>query len=227
AMTDEDPLDLERIDQEIRINELKAEAEELAGGEMTHLEADDCPPNLQEAFWNHVVEYEKAEWTSHHEQLAKRGHRFPPPTELDDAALTAKLWELINALASMSVYLHCTNHLSDRELYTALLEESLHDAIKDVPPSKAGSWHHDCIGSGSDEDNFLWLKYYAKEEDRARWAKDFPGDEIPPHEDPPYERDHHLPKWELEQIQHLTAEDFESFDADEDEADGELDDSEE
>ena len=36
-------------------------------------------------------------------------------------------------------------------------------------------------GSGSDEDNQLYLKYYADEEWRERWHKDWPNDVIPPH----------------------------------------------
>jgi hypothetical protein len=60
TMPVDDPNDLEKVDQEIRINELKAEAEELVGKEMSGGEADDCPPEIQEQFWKNVVEYEKA-----------------------------------------------------------------------------------------------------------------------------------------------------------------------
>ena len=49
-------------------------------------------------------------------------------------------------------------------------------------------------GSGSDEDNELYLKYYADEDYRQRWHKDWPNDVIPPHVDPPYNRDSKLPK---------------------------------
>jgi hypothetical protein len=37
------------------------------------------------------------------------------------------------------------------------------------------------------------LKYYASEKYRAWWREDFPEYEIPAHEDPPYDRDRHLP----------------------------------
>ncbi len=48
--------------------------------------------------------------------------------------------------------------------------------------------------SGSERDIHAWLKYYADEETRQRWAEDFPNDVVPPHEDPPYDRDRHLPQ---------------------------------
>ena len=56
----------------------------------------------------------------------------------------------------------------------------------------------DLIGSGSEEDIEIGLRYYESEEDRRRWAKEFPKDVIPPHEDPPFDRDRLLPKAEEE-----------------------------
>ena len=54
--------------------------------------------------------------------------------------------------------------------------------------------HLDLVGSGSEEDIALWLKYYADEETRVQWARDFPDMVVPPHENPPYDRDRQLPK---------------------------------
>jgi hypothetical protein len=55
------------------------------------------------------------------------------------------------------------------------------------------AWRIDLIGSGSEEDIYLWMKYYADEETRRQWKSDFPDYEMPEHEDPPYDRDRHLP----------------------------------
>jgi hypothetical protein len=41
---------------------------------------------------------------------------------------------------------------------------------------------------------FLYHKFYASEESRQRWLRDFPDEPMPPHEDPPYDRDGNLPQ---------------------------------
>jgi hypothetical protein len=38
------------------------------------------------------------------------------------------------------------------------------------------------------------MKYYADEGTRRGWLADFPDDEMPPHEEPPYDRDRFLPR---------------------------------
>jgi hypothetical protein len=38
------------------------------------------------------------------------------------------------------------------------------------------------------------MRYYADEEERARWAADFPDFPMPPREKPPFDRDRHLPQ---------------------------------
>ena len=196
-MGEKDPDELERVDQEIRINELRHKAEELAGGQMVAWESEECPPDIQESFWRRVVEYERAGWTSHSEQLTRAWVELPPAGALDDPALSAKLRELVEALARMRVFVHNTNHLSDRELYEELVGEVLHERVADVPADPHGCYVIDLLGSGSDEDTRLYLRYYADEEWRRQWAKDFPEDEIPPHEDPPYDRDRFLPREEF------------------------------
>ena len=56
------------------------------------------------------------------------------------------------------------------------------------------AWHIQLLSSGSDEDNYLYLKYYADDDWRRQWHKDFPSDPIPEHEELPYDRDRLLPK---------------------------------
>src|SRR5947207_9442627 len=116
----DDPKELKRVDQEIRLNELKAQAEELAGGEMTSWESPDCPPEIAEQFWQNVVDFEKSEGTTHIQILLDRGVELPAPIDLTDAQLRAKLAELITELAKMNVYLCSTDHLNDRQLYELL-----------------------------------------------------------------------------------------------------------
>jgi hypothetical protein len=192
-MSDE-PDDAPDIDQEIRINELREAAREAAGGEMTEWESPDAPPELAEQFWANVLAYESAPETCHFNQLEEAGIELPEPGQLDDAALTAKLWEVINSLARLNVFLSQTDHLSDRELYEELWHDTLREITVDLPPDSGWTCGLDMLGSGSDEDCQLYLKYYADEDYRDHCRKDWPDDVIPPHVDPPYDRDSKLPQ---------------------------------
>jgi hypothetical protein len=182
-------------DQDQRIENLKRRAEELGQGEMEIDELGDCPADLEEAFWEQVVGYEEAPWTTNFQQLEEAGVSLPPPDSLDDQALTAKLWEVIHALALLRVFVEQTNHLSDRELYTHLWTDSLREDTKVVPPNTDSAWHLPVLGD-SEEDMLLYLKYYADDDERQHWHAQFPEDLIPEHEDLPYDRDHLLPKRE-------------------------------
>lgn len=76
-MSTDAPLDLNRVDQEIRMNELKEEACELAGGDMHVWENPDCQPEIMEQFWNHVVAYEKTPRSCDFSRLEDMGVAFP------------------------------------------------------------------------------------------------------------------------------------------------------
>lgn len=186
------------VDQQIRINELREQARELTGGQMTDMEDPDAPPELIEQFWGNVVEWERAPWTSEFELLRRDGIDLPDPDEMDDATLHAKLWTAIHAMARRHSYLCNTDHLRDRELYTLLWEEIWHEATKDIPhvtdddAKPRGCAWIDMLGSGSEEDLELYLRYYANDDERAMWAKD--GITVPDREKPPHDRDRHLPK---------------------------------
>jgi hypothetical protein len=181
-------------DQEKRIEDLKRHAEELCGGEMAVSSLDDCPVEVEEAFWKHVVEFEEAPWTTHFQQLENAGVALPAPESLNDEELTAKLWEIIQKLALLRVFIEQTDHLSDRELYTHLWSDSLREETKALMLGPDSACHLQLLGSGSEEDNQLYLKYYADDDFRRHWRKDFPNEPIPAHEDPPYDRDRLLPK---------------------------------
>ena len=180
-------------DRENRIDALKRHAEELSGGQMEVGNLDDCPAEVEEGFWKHLVDYEEAPWTTHFQQLENAGVSIPKPDSLKDEELTAKLWEVIQKLALLHVFIEQTDHLSDRELYTHLWTDSLREETKALPLTANSAYHIQLLGSGSDEDNLLYLKYYADDDFRQYWHHDFPSDPIPRHEDPPYDRDRRLP----------------------------------
>jgi len=186
--------DREKKSRENRVEALKRRAEELSGGQMEVGGLDDYPEETEEAFWKHVVDYEEAPWTTHFQQLENAGVSLPPPESLSDEELTAKLWEVMQKLALLHVFIEQTDHLSDRELYAHLWTGSLREETKALPLDANSACHIQILGGGSDEDNLLYLKYYADEDFRQYWQQDFPGDPMPRHEDPPYDRDRRLPK---------------------------------
>ena len=179
---------------EKRIKDLKRRAKELCGGQVDLDKPSNCPAETEEAFWKHVVDYEEAPWTTHFHQLESAGVSLPDPDSLNDQQLAIKLWDLIQKLALLRVFIEQTDHLSDRELYEHLWTDSLREEIKALPPDANSAYHIQMLGSGSEEDNHLYLKYYADDTERRHWHKDFPNDPIPAHEDPPYDRDRLLPK---------------------------------
>ncbi len=184
----------EKKTPEERIEDLKRRAEELCGGQMEVGTLDDYPAEVEEGFWKHVVDYEEAPWTTNFQQLENAGVSLPPPDSLTDEELTAKLWEVIQKLALLHVFVEQTDHLSDRELYTHLWTDSLREETKTLALAANSAYHIQLLGSYSEEDMVLYLKYYADEDWRRQWHKDWPNDPIPAHEDPPYDRDRLLPK---------------------------------
>ncbi len=181
-------------DPEDRIRELEERAADLTGGQMTSWASEDAPPEVLEKFWENVVAFEESGWVEPFDVLVQGGIELPSPGDLDGEALRAKLWELIRVMALLHMYLEQTDHLSDRELYTVLWEEHLHEEAVLPMGEPGGNYIIDMLGSGSEEDIHIHLLHYADEEYRRHWAQDWPDDEIPDHEDPPYDRDRQLPR---------------------------------
>jgi len=177
--------------QEERINKLRAELEKL-GGSTSTLEA--MPADMEEEFLRHVLEYETAEQISLLRLLENAGLQVPPPESLDDDVLKIKLKEIVDRMGSVGAYLVHTNHLSDRDLYGYLYHEALREETVLFPENPSYAYMIDLTGSGSEDDNQAYLKYYADEEYRRQWAHDWPDDRMPEHEEPPFDRDRFLPQ---------------------------------
>ncbi len=148
---------------------------------------------VREKFWKYVVAFEKATWSQPFQVLIESSISLPPPDELDDSQLTSKLSEVVNALSLLRVYLYHTDHLSDRELYAQLWSDSLREETVLQPDNADFACDIDLIGSGSEEDIDIYLKYYADEEERTRWAKEWPGEPMPDRKQLPFDRDRYLP----------------------------------
>jgi hypothetical protein len=181
-------------DQEERIKNLHAELEKIGGTVVDRLES--MPADMEEEFLRHVLEYETAEPISLLTWLAKSGIEVLDPDQLDDKTLSIKLQEVIYGMAYVGAYLLHTNHLSDRELYE-FLSDCLTEEVVLFPENPDYAYIIDMVGgveSGSDEDIQTYLKYYADDIARVKWGHDWPGDKIPKHEDPPFDRDRFLPQ---------------------------------
>lgn len=72
-----------------------------------------------------VHDLENAEMTTNQAQLLEIG--------IDTA--TATLWEIINGLADLNIFLLHSNHLTDTQLLFRLCEEITTEQVRDLPPS--------------------------------------------------------------------------------------------
>ena len=178
-------------DQEERIAKLRQELERLGGNALS---LESMPADMEEEFLRQVLEYENAEPTTLFRLLENSGLDIPPPDQLDDDAVTIKLKEIVERMATLGAYLLHTDHLTDRELYVYLFADGLREEAVLFPENPSYAYMIDLTGSGSDADNQIYLKYYADEEHRQQWARDWPDDHLPEHEDTPFDRDRFLPQ---------------------------------
>src|SRR4051812_41179935 len=81
-----------------------------------------CPDDCPEEAWKEISAFDHTPLTTSARELKRSGIELPAPETLDDAALTAKLWEVIHGLAARNTTLSSTDHLSDRELYAWLYD---------------------------------------------------------------------------------------------------------
>ena len=123
------------------------------------------------------------------EQLTARGVELRTDDAIPDDELGRHLWQLLARLRDLRIELDHTDHLSDRELYRKLLT--------DIVPSEIAA--HDEIGfaehfqlllcTGDEPQTSTYLRYFADENERGWWQKDNPDYQMPPQEDPPFNRD--------------------------------------
>lgn len=178
-------------DQEERIAKLRQELEKLGGSSMS---LESMPADMEEEFLRQVLEYETAEPISLFRLLENSGVEIPAPDQLDEPSLSAKLKEIIERMATLGAYVLHTNHLTNRELYNYLYVDGLREEAVLFPENPSYAYMIDLTGSGSDADNQIYLRYYADQEHRKRWAQDWPDDPMPEHEEPPFDRDRFLPQ---------------------------------
>ena len=138
---------------------------------------------------------EHAVWMPARDILIREGFTPLAPEAIDPAQLRGRLWELIYALAARRIFFHGTDHLDDREL-CAKLDLFLDEDCADCPPAAETNYRVDIAerGSGTEDIEQLWLRYYANDTDRADWLREFPDTPMPPRERPSHDRDRFLPE---------------------------------
>ncbi len=179
---DSDPLGLDKVDREI------ADAKSESAPDDPSVDLID--PALEAK----LRAMEPENWTPPAQQLAEQNIPLLPPAEITDETLVPILWMLLHNLSLRGFYISHSDHLSDRELYAELWERGLRDPAHLPGRNPRGGWFHDFLGSWGDDEMQLWLRYYASDEERAKHAKEYPKDTIPPKEKPVCNRDWRLPK---------------------------------
>lgn len=154
------------------------------------------PPELENQFLRQVLAFSEGPTTTLVAELGRIGIELPAPATLSDEAVTAKLWEVVNGLARLRVFLERTDHLDDRALYELLHGELLPDEMDALATDDLSAWFVDLLGTWGAEEMRLYVKYYADEERRRSWLEDWPDYDMPSHEDLPYDRDRLLPACE-------------------------------
>lgn len=128
------------------------------------------------------------EQTTLYFELEKMGQAPPFAEDLNDEELSRALTDMIWGLWDLGVVVDDADHLSDRDLYIALLEYCDQPTVV-FPEFPDATCHWSPIGGCSDEDMRIWHRYYADEESREDWIQRYPNDEeLPPRELPPFYR---------------------------------------
>jgi len=136
------------------------------------------------------------------EILMERGFEVVASSSLSDPKLNGKLWELVNALAGIGLYVTSTDHLSDRQLYEYLEREVVDKPALLFPDDPGAAEVCDVIGGFSEEDLEIYWTYYADEESRTITARDLDED-LPPSKPRPFDRDRFLPNFEKRAAEYL------------------------
>ncbi len=137
--------------------------------------------------------FEDGPTTTNFQQLVDGGITLTHPDALPDAEVAAKLFEVIHALAQLRVYLEGTDHLSDKDLYATLWHDTLREGVPAIDDLGFNHCVH-LLSGGGEPETMLYLKYFADEDYRQHWLEEFPGYDMPVHEDPPHNRDRLLPR---------------------------------
>jgi len=132
--------------------------------------------------------------TTDKERLQSAGIRVPHPQLVSDTEIHGVLWDVLDGLARMHVYLLSTDHLSDRELYEILWRKYLSQLVPCLAPENTSISLIDMAWADGPEDETTFLVYYADSLIRRHWTQDHPGSVLPKRRKRIYDRDSQLPQ---------------------------------
>ncbi|MSR45051.1 MAG: hypothetical protein EXS15_06840 [Phycisphaerales bacterium] len=127
---------------------------------------DDCTDRL---YWTLIYDFEHAPMTTNMAQLAECGVLPPSAESLNDSELHATLWQVIEALSELGIYLLHSNHLTDRALYERLVQQILVEPVRDLPPDAGVHEFIDLVGGGGSLEQEIYQRYYATPAERAQF----------------------------------------------------------
>lgn len=188
----------EAIERVLHIAQLRAEVESATGTPIISEDGFGGSLEAQEAFWSNIHAIETAPYRPLRSALLEQHGLSPvPPAQLTtDDELHQALWKLLDTLASMRIFFHFTDHLSDRAFYTLLLEEVLPEETQIMPVESGWNCRYDMTDfptTDTPEDNGIYLKYYADDMERDYWSGEWPEEHMPAQAKLPYDRDRRLP----------------------------------
>jgi len=126
-------------------------------------------------FWAGLHGIKDVEFKTIREWLAHRG--YVPAANPPDDRVSDELETLLDRLADLGVVVEFADHLTDRELYSWLMDSRhLNGHMAQLPDSYI---HMSPIGGCSNEDNQVWLTYYAADQDRDEWKTQYPDETLP------------------------------------------------
>lgn len=127
--------------------------------------------------------------------LIEEGTSLPAPESMTDDALHTKLWKVIYGMEKLHTYLYHTDHLSDRDLYQILWNVILNEPSYDLRKFPEAACHIDSIPIDGEDEYSIWLRFYASDDERREFAREFGKiTRLPPKEKPPFDRDRYLPE---------------------------------
>lgn len=181
------------IERALHLGDLRKEILDRVGEDCIESGTENLSMDMQAKFFEYILAFESAEDSTFFERLSREAQFVPiPPDDLSNAGQChTALWELLNALASIRVYLNNTDHLDDASLYRLLYFGALEGDTVSPPAGSGWNCRIDVAEFGTKEDpdgTDLWLRYYADDQTRAKWDG-----EVPPQETPPFDRDRLLP----------------------------------